>query len=158
MASVLILHPSDPTAASRAALRVALNLVAELPARLLVLGAVPPFSWSNRVTYGNQPDEPGTSLRRLEGELRDRVRAAGGEGAERLASYLTVVDDLAPAAVRVAADRRSDLVVMGYPGAGGWWGRLFRPAPERVAADAPCPVLLVRDGAVRAFPPPARAA
>lgn len=157
MASELYLHPSDPSAASRAALRVALELAAGRGARLLVLGTVLPYSWSNRVTYGNDPAEPETSLRQLEDELRDRVRQAGGEtlpGAE----YLTVVGDLPGAVVRVAAELRCDLVVMGSPRTVGWWERLVRSAPDRVAGSAPCPVLLVPEGGARTLALPVRAA
>jgi nucleotide-binding universal stress UspA family protein len=146
MAPALILHPSDSSPASDTALAVALGLAAEYHARLLVLGSVPPFSWSNRVTYGNQPLEPETSLQQVEHELRDRVRDKGE------VEYLTLVDDLVPAVLRTAKERKCDLIVMGQPEAGGWWGRLFRSPPEQVATSAPCPVLLVRADAIRAFP------
>jgi nucleotide-binding universal stress UspA family protein len=49
--------------------------------------------------------------------------------------------------VRVAAETKADLIVMGAQGRGGVELWLFGSATQQVVRAAPCPVLTVRGGA-----------
>jgi nucleotide-binding universal stress UspA family protein len=127
-----VLHPTDHTEASRAALRYAAALAHDYGARLLILHVV-----------------PGSGL----GPLPAVERRPCGDG-RVLVEYLLGQGDVAENVLRTARQRGCDLIVLGSRPAPRWWRWLRRGRAERIARSAPCPVLFVTP----AMTPPAGAA
>jgi nucleotide-binding universal stress UspA family protein len=134
----VILHPTDFSARSRSAFRLAQALARDHGARLLVVHVGMPL-----VVFGEGvlpvDDETNTlALRRQLGE----VRASAPE--VRLERRLILAEDPARAIVRLAAEEPCDLIVMGTHGRTGLRRALLGSFAEQVMRKAPCPVLTVR--------------
>jgi nucleotide-binding universal stress UspA family protein len=133
-----ILCPTDFSAHSDNALRLACALARDYSARVLVVHAVP----APVVPYVNGilPSQPSTSL---------------GECWEALGRYEVPEDDTdierrllqgepAEAIVAFARQTRCDLIVIGTHGRSGVGRLLMGSVAEAVLRDAPCPVLTVK--------------
>jgi nucleotide-binding universal stress UspA family protein len=141
-----VLVTTDFSETSKAAFPLARDVAAKFGARLLVAHVhedrMPPFV----VEYGQ------TAF----AELLDRQRKQAEEllaaaGRELGANVETVVADGVPHVeiVRVAEERKIDLIVMATHGRGYISHALMGSTTERVIRRAPCPVLVVRQESAR---------
>jgi nucleotide-binding universal stress UspA family protein len=143
-----IMLASDFSAASRPALRKALELARSTRARLLIVHAlspvipplmgegvyVSPTTW-NTIEAGARRAAQRQLARLLQAARKSGVRAQG------------LVIEGAPSAdriVRAARARRVDLLVVGTHGRTGLSRLVLGSVAARVVATAPCPVLTVR--------------
>jgi nucleotide-binding universal stress UspA family protein len=133
-----ILHPTDASACSREAFRLACSLARDHGARLIALRvtAVPDLVYEGYGTPGSPlaEEEYVAEARKDVGELRP---ADPGLALERR------VEEGDPAAeiLRVAAEAGADLIVMGTHGRTGLRHLLLGSVAEQVVRKAPCPVL-----------------
>jgi nucleotide-binding universal stress UspA family protein len=134
----LILHPTDFSENSRAALGVARSLALDLGARLLILHVSPPAILLDGTNAGEV--DPSVFRASLE-ELRDRLdgpdlkfpvetRFAPGFEREEI--------------LRTAQEIGCDLIVMGTHGRTGLSGLLMGSVAETVLSRASCPVMVVK--------------
>jgi universal stress protein A len=140
-----ILHPSDFTSFSRAALRKAIELAKSNHAELLLAHVVSPIV----PVPGDAYIAP-----QLYDEIAGSARASALKQLEKLAAQVKkarvrsrgFVLDGAPAEeiVRFAKARRVDLIVMGTHGRAGLAKLFVGSVADRVVASASCPVLTVR--------------
>jgi nucleotide-binding universal stress UspA family protein len=134
-----ILHPTDFSARSELALRLACALARDHRARLVLLHVVPrPVIVSSE---GVVPPPPVEDYReRAEEELhRLEVLDPAIQVEHRLEEGDAVIEILA-----VAEDTAADLIVMGTHGRTGVGRMLMGSVAEQVVRKAPCPVLTVR--------------
>jgi nucleotide-binding universal stress UspA family protein len=140
-----ILHPTDFSKASRAALTRAIAEAKARKAELLVLHVLAPIvpmmgeGYVDPTTYEQMTEAArGGSQKQL-----DRVVAQAKAGRVRVRGLL--VEGVAhEQIVRVARARRCELIVMGTHGRTGVARFFLGSVAARVAATAPCPVLTVR--------------
>jgi nucleotide-binding universal stress UspA family protein len=133
----LILHPTDFSDASEAALRVARSLARDLGARLLILHVMPSEIVVSEAVIPVDPATCRTALEakreRLDGpDLKHPVEVRLGQG--------TPADE----SVRVAQEVRCDLIVMGTHGRTGLGRLLLGSVAESVLQRADCPVIVVK--------------
>jgi nucleotide-binding universal stress UspA family protein len=151
-----ILHPTDYSPGSQAALCQAAALACAHGAGLVVLHVVPTLG-AGPVSYGEAASrrQPEGYHERLWEEFRSQVRWPAGLGHVEL---VLREGDPARAITLTAAELGCELIVMAghdRPGPGGW---LFRGVAERVLRRAPCSVLIVKENqtapAARSYPGP----
>ena len=140
-----ILHPSDFTSFSRAALRKAIEMAKSNRAELLLVHVVSPIV----PVPGDAYISP-----RMYDELAGSARAAAQKQLDKLAAQVkkarvksrSFVLEGAPAEeiVRFVKGRRVDLIVMGTHGRAGLAKLFVGSVADRVVASASCPVLTVR--------------
>ena len=140
-----ILHPSDFTSFSRAALRKAIEMAKSNRAELLLVHVVSPIV----PIPGDAYISP-----RMYDELAGSARAAAQKQLDKLAAQVkkarvksrSFVLEGAPAEeiVRFVKGRRVDLIVMGTHGRAGLAKLFVGSVADRVVAAASCPVLTVR--------------
>jgi universal stress protein A len=140
-----ILHPSDFTSFSRAALRKAIEMAKSNRAELLLVHVVSPIV----PIPGDAYISP-----RMYDELAGSARAAAQKQLDKLAAQVkkarvksrSFVLEGAPAEeiVRFVKGRRVDLIVMGTHGRAGLAKLFVGSVADRVVASASCPVLTVR--------------
>jgi nucleotide-binding universal stress UspA family protein len=139
-----ILHPSDFSPASRAALRLAQELARALKGELILCHAYEPLP----LAVGEAPVPPRILQEMMAGARRDARRAldrlarAAGKSRLRISTVLAE-GPAARAIVRAAQKRRAQLIVMGTHGRTGVQRLLLGSVAERVVRTAPCPVLTV---------------
>jgi nucleotide-binding universal stress UspA family protein len=137
-----ILHPTDFSDASRAALHIAADLARQYGASVLILHVAESLG-PEHITFG----EAGAQLQpegyrhRLEAEFEKLVPAAG---LDVPIEYLLTEGDSAAEIVRVAHERSCDLIVLGTHGRTGLRRLLGGSVAEHVVRVAPCPVLSIR--------------
>lgn len=139
-----ILCPVDFSETARAAMETAVELAARFDAELLLIHAYP-------IPGYTFPDGSAVASARMLQELADEAarhldewrELAVKAGAAKVAVD-TAVGDPAGEIVRIAADRKVDLVVMGTHGRTGIEHALMGSIAERVVRRAKCPVLTVR--------------
>jgi nucleotide-binding universal stress UspA family protein len=121
-----ILHPTDHSDSSRAALRYAVALAHDYGARLVILHVVKTLAPGATPLGGADPGEASRPSGRVPIEY---VLRQG----EPVATILST-----------ARERGCDLIVLGRRPCSGW-RRFFGPGrAERIIRDAPCPVLVVK--------------
>jgi nucleotide-binding universal stress UspA family protein len=121
-----ILHPTDHSDSSRAALRYAVALAHDYGARLIILHVVKTLAPGASPPVAADPSEASRPSGRVPIEY---VLRQG----ETVATILST-----------ARERCCDLIVLGRRGGGGW-RRFFGPGrAERIVRNAPCPVLVVK--------------
>jgi nucleotide-binding universal stress UspA family protein len=140
-----ILHPSDFTSFSRAALRKAIEMAKSNRAELLLVHVVSPIV----LVPGDAYISP-----KMYDELAGSARASALKQLEKLAALVKkarvrsrgFVLEGSPAEeiVRFAKGRRVDLIVMGTHGRAGLAKLFVGSVADRVVAAASCPVLTVR--------------
>jgi nucleotide-binding universal stress UspA family protein len=123
-----ILHPTDHSASSEAALRYAAALAHDYAARLLILAVTP--------TPGPEDPTPPRAGAAEASPARPPARVA--------LEYLVAHGDPVAVILRTAAEHRCDLIILGSGGDPGWKRWLRRSRAEQVIRHAPCPVLVVR--------------
>jgi len=133
-----VLHPTDFSASSDLAFRMACSLARDYGARLLVLHvAVPPT-----IVYaeGIVPPEPQESLDASREKLRRLCPRDPKVEVEHRLLEGEVVDEI----LRVAGETKSDVILMGTHGRTGLGRLLMGSVAEQVVRKAPCPVVTVR--------------
>jgi nucleotide-binding universal stress UspA family protein len=139
-----IVCATDFSDGSRAALRWALALARESPARLVLLHVL---DWPEMPEEG----EPFATtliatrdqwLEQLRTRLRDAVPADDRAAVEDVLVTGTPYREI----LRVAGDQQADLIVLGVQGRGAIDLRLFGSTTSEVLRRAACPVLTVRAG------------
>jgi nucleotide-binding universal stress UspA family protein len=137
-----ILHPTDFSASSHYAYRIALDLARLYQAPVVVLHVVETLGPEN-VTYGEATSqlEPESYRQRLQAELE---RTVGPPPAGVAIEFLLAEGNPETAIERTVAERHCDLIVMGTHGHTGL-SRLFMGSiAEKVVRRAPCPVLVCK--------------
>jgi nucleotide-binding universal stress UspA family protein len=148
-----ILHPTDFSARSEYAFRLACALARDHGARLIVLHVVPP---PQSVGYDEMPITSPLSpdyKKELEDKLRrfmavdPNLRVAG-----RLEEGFPADEIL-----RTAQETKADLIVMGTHGRTGLGRLLMGSVAEQVMRKAACPVLTVKTPVAESNPPAGQA-
>lgn len=140
-----ILHPSDFSAASRPALKTAVETAKTNAAELLIVHVLPPLpvvpdAYIAATTYDRlQRGHRASGQKQL-----DRLVANAKTAGARASGILLDVGVPAQQIARLAKSRRVDLIVMGTHGRTGLTRALLGSVATRVIAIAPCPVLTVR--------------
>jgi nucleotide-binding universal stress UspA family protein len=136
-----ILHPTDFSEASAAALSYAAELARHHGARLLIMHAVETLGPEN-VTFGEVASrlQPENYRQRLWEDLR-RVRPPR---ADVPVEYVLQEGQPEEAILRSAGEHGCDLIVMGSHGRRGWRRFLIGSVAEYVVRTARCPVLVVK--------------
>ena len=139
-----ILCPVDFSETARAAMDTAIELAAKFDGELVLVHAYP-------IPGYTFPDGSAVASARMLQELSDEAarhldewRALAEKAGAKKVSVETAVGDPAGEIVRVAADKKADLVVMGTHGRTGIEHALMGSIAERVVRRAKCPVLTVR--------------
>ncbi len=135
-----ILHATDYSAISEAALRTAGELAREHGAILVILHVVETLG-PEKLTYGevSQP-QPEAYRQRLWREIH-QVRP---QDSQTHVEYVLSEEDPVTAILRTAEKLGCDLIVLGTHGITGW-RRWFLPSvAEKVVRRATCPVLVVK--------------
>jgi nucleotide-binding universal stress UspA family protein len=138
-----VLHPTDFSRASRAALTRAIAEAKARKAELLVLHALTPIvpmaseGYLDPATYAQMTEAERAGARKQ----LDRV-VAQAKAARARARGMLVEGVAHEAIVRLA--RRCQLIVMGTHGRTGVARFFLGSVAARVSATAPCPVLIVR--------------
>lgn len=142
----LILVGTDGSETASLAVSEAADLAANLDAKLLILTAFPNGADTKLGEQAHNMPAPKhwRAARRAEAEavLAKAVDSLG----ETDVAVETVAQegDPAEAIIRVAEERRADIVVVGNKGMAGIKRFLLGSVPSRVATHAPCSVLIVR--------------
>jgi nucleotide-binding universal stress UspA family protein len=133
-----VLHPTDFSAHSQAAFRIACSLARDYGARLVVLHvAPPPVVVTDAVLVAWPSVEDRKPLLDKLGHLRPQDPNVAVE--HRLAE-----GDEAGEILRAAREVGADVVVMGTHGRSGLGRALMGSVAEQVVRKAPCPVLTVK--------------
>jgi nucleotide-binding universal stress UspA family protein len=139
-----ILHPTDFSAASRPALKKAIELAKKDRAALTLLHVMAPMIPAGNLyisprTYDEWAAATTESANKAMGGLLKRARAAAVK-----AKSIVLMGVPADVIVRTARTRRAALIVMGTHGRSGFSRFLLGSVASRVVATSPCPVLTVR--------------
>jgi nucleotide-binding universal stress UspA family protein len=141
-----ILCPVDFSECSLQALQYAMSMAQEADGRLTVLHVVAhEFEYDSDIVY-----DAGMSIRDflkkreevLRGRLQDAVAGATGFCVETLITNGKPWREV----LRIAAERQSDLIIMGIQGRGAADLWFFGSTTQHVVRDASCPVLTLRRG------------
>lgn len=139
-----IVHPTDFSAASRPALKKAIELAKKDRAALTLLHVMAPMIPAGNLyisprTYDEWAAATTESANKAMGGLLKRARAAAVK-----AKSIVLMGVPADVIVRTARTRRAALIVMGTHGRSGFSRFLLGSVASRVVATSPCPVLTVR--------------
>jgi nucleotide-binding universal stress UspA family protein len=139
-----ILHPTDFSKHSDAAFQFACSLAREYFAEILLVHVVEP-AFEIGVEGQTMPipsDEPEQARKRLEAvfPLDPHVKVRRE----------VVLGKPIDAIVRVAAESKADMIVMGTHGRGGFSRLLMGSVAEGVLRKVPCPVLFVKEPSTEA--------
>lgn len=134
-----ILHPTDFSEYSAAAMELAEALARRYGARIWIAHVAPPEEILHGAYFG-APPPPREDLATIEKKLyaikpADRTIPVG---------YALLRGDPADEIVRLARRENCDLIVMGTHGRSGLQRVLVGSVAERVLRRAPCPVLTIR--------------
>jgi nucleotide-binding universal stress UspA family protein len=137
-------HPTDFSAASRPALKKAIELAKKDRAALTLLHVMAPMIPAGNLyisprTYDEWAAATTESANKAMGGLLKRARAAAVK-----AKSIVLMGVPADVIVRTARTRRAALIVMGTHGRSGFSRFLLGSVASRVVATSPCPVLTVR--------------
>lgn len=140
-----ILHPSDFSAASWAAFKVAVAMAKKNRARLLVAHVLPPIPTVPDVYLASRIHEGLLRAHRAQSQkqltrLVARARRVGVRATGLLLDFGVVHERIA----RLARRQRAQLIVVGTHGRTGLTKMTLGSVAERVVTTAPCPVLTVR--------------
>ena len=140
-----ILHPSDFSAASNAALKKAIEMAKASRAELLIVHVINPIvpvageGYVSPRMYEDLAASTRAWARKQLDRLLARARKSGVRG-----KGVLVEGAAHEQIVRIAKARRADLVVMGTHGRSGFAKLFLGSVAGRVVAAAPCPVLTVK--------------
>lgn len=139
-----ILHPSDFSPSSKAALQMASSLARDHGSRLIVLHVVLTLG-PELVTAGDASSklEPEDYQAKLWAELKSLLVDETGVKVE----YILAEGDPRDQILRVAAEHSVGMIVMGTHGRTGLQRLLMGSVAEQVLRNAACPVLIVKANA-----------
>ena len=137
-----ILHPTDFSAHSEYAFRLASSLARDYGARLIELHVLerPLFIHGGVMTAPPEPPPPEEQRQAIREQLQ-RIKAT--DPAISI-EHLLEEGDPATGILQVAKERSCDLIVMGSHGRTGLGRLLLGSVAEQVVRKAPCPVLTVK--------------
>ena len=135
-----ILHPTDFSDLSQAALHYAADMAHDHGGRLLILHAVETLGPEN-VTYGDVSRLQPAAYRQ---RLWDDLHKVKPPRSDIEVEYLLSEQAPAAAIVQVAAEKAIDLIVMASHGRTGLRRLLMGSVAEKVLRAAHCPVLVVK--------------
>ncbi len=140
-----VLHPSDFTSFSRAALRKAIEMAKANRAELLLVHVVSPVVPVPGDAYISPKlyDDLAGSARAYAQKQLDKLLAQVKKARVKSRGFM-LEGPPAEEIVRFARARRVDLIVMGTHGRAGLAKLLVGSVADRVVAAASCPVLTVR--------------
>lgn len=135
-----ILHPSDFSDYSESAFQLACSIARDSGAKLIVLHVASP---SGFVTHGEMHRmlDDRNDLRQ---ELEDRLHRLQPAEANVQVEHLLVEGNPTDEILRVAEERKCDLIVIGTHGRTGFAKLLMGSVSEEILRRASCPVLSVR--------------
>jgi universal stress protein A len=141
-----ILHPSDFTSFSRAALRKAIELAKANRAELFLVNVVSPVVPVPGDAYisAKMYDDLAGSARAFALKQLDKLSAQVKKARVKKSRAFVLEGAPAEEIVRFARGRRVDLIVMGTHGRAGLAKLFVGSVADRVVAAASCPVLTVR--------------
>jgi len=140
-----ILHPSDFSAASNAALKKAIEMAKASRAELLIVPVINPIvpvageGYVSPKMYEDLAASTRAWARKQLDRLLVKAKKSGVRGKGVLAEG-AAHEQIA----RIAKTKRADLVVMGTHGRSGFAKLFLGSVAGRVVAAAPCPVLTVK--------------
>jgi len=130
-----VLFPTDFSPQAEHAFPYAFSLAQEHQAHLIFLHVVQPTG--SEATFNND-----RALRYTSARLRELMARAAGLAQEP--EFIVETGDAAEAIVKVATDRRAEVVVLGVRGPARWSDRIGWSTAYSVVREARCPVLTVR--------------
>jgi nucleotide-binding universal stress UspA family protein len=133
-----ILCPTDFSAPSQEAFRIACSLARDYGAKLILLHVK--SREPNPSGVMTMPPEPPDVYEERQRQLNAIQAAVPGIQLERQLVIGNEVEDI----LRTAADKKCDLIVMGTHGRTGLRRLLMGSVAEKVLREAPCAVLTVR--------------
>ncbi|HEY1375200.1 MAG TPA: universal stress protein [Gemmataceae bacterium] len=134
-----ILHPTDFSDNSAAALELAGAVARDYGARLVIVHVKPPPVVASGVMTPEPPDPPEHAA-----ELRRRLDTCGPATPGVPVEHVMLAGDAAAEIVRLATDEGFDLIVLGTHGRTGLGRLVMGSVAEKVLRWAPCPVLTVK--------------
>lgn len=141
-----LLHPTDLSADSQGAFRLACALARHYDARLILLTVFPqPITGAEEVD-NTRPDS-------IADDLLDQLRGLNPDPAIRV-DYQVAEGHTAKMILAAAEEAQADLIVMGTHGRTGLRRVLMGSVAEEVSRQATCPVLTVRGSLPSAPDPP----
>jgi nucleotide-binding universal stress UspA family protein len=144
-ASILVGTDGSDTATT--AVRYAIDLAAQLGARLLIVSAYEPVA--DQRLRGDSVEVP-QDLQWMVNPREDVLAMLEQERADAASAGVSEVEtyarqgDAADAVLDVAEEQRTDLIVVGNKGMTGAKRFLLGSVPNKVSHHAPCSVLIVR--------------
>jgi nucleotide-binding universal stress UspA family protein len=140
-----ILHPSDFSRASSAALKKAIEMAKAARAELLVVHVVSPVAPIAGEGYVSPKmyEEIAASTRAWAQKQLDKLLAKAKQAGVRAKGFV-LEGSAHEQIVRFARSKRADLLVMGTHGRSGLAKLFLGSVAGRVVAAAPCPVLTVK--------------
>jgi nucleotide-binding universal stress UspA family protein len=137
-----ILVAMDGSDLSEKALRLACSLGTSLNAELVVLHVVPMLV-SATPYHDTVSDRPFLSLQKVGEDIIARAKQTALESNCKVTDLITQGDP-ASRIIDIASEREIDLIVIGSRGIGGIKRLFVGSISNKVANQAPCPVLIVR--------------
>ena len=134
-----ILLATDGSPASVPASDQAIDLAAQVGARLLVVSVMPSSRQPSEATSDDRTSDTRDSLSAQVQGIVQRARAAGAD-----ATYLVWEGDAGEAIVAAADAECADLIVVGSHGRSGVTRFLIGSVSDYVVRNAHCPVMVVR--------------
>jgi nucleotide-binding universal stress UspA family protein len=135
-----ILHPTDFSRNSESAFHMACALARDYGARLVLLHVKP----LPTVAYGEFGALPPEATDHME-ELKERLARVQPDDPQIVVERFVVEGEIAWEILRMAEQRKTDLIVMGTHGRGGLSRLLMGSVAELVVRKAGCPVLTVKN-------------
>jgi len=138
-----ILVPTDGSASSRLALFNAVEIAKLTGAEIILLHVTftPQAYWGNNLAYGvtisqEELEQLGTeiiqeTMKNLDSTVKVSPQIITGSPAQSI--------------IKMAADAKIDLIIMGSHGHGPFSGAFLGSVSQRVLAKASCPVMVVKD-------------
>ena len=149
MSAKTILFPTDFSTASDAALVHAEALARQSGARLLIVHVEePPLAYGGGELYYGLPQPDSERILKMLEDVRPK------DPAVPFAHRITMGDP-AGEIVRIAADEKAEMIVLGTHGRTGMVRLLMGSVAEAIVRRAPCPVLVYRETAERLARKPA---
>ena len=143
MPTKTILFPTDFSTASDAALVHAEALAKSSGASLLIVHVEePPLAYGGGELYYGLPEPDSERIQKMLDDVRPRDPAVPF-------THRLTMGDPAGEIVRIAADERAEMIVLGTHGRTGMTRLLMGSVAEAIVRRAPCPVLVYREAAER---------
>ena len=139
MAAKTILFPTDFSTASDAALAHAETLAKQAGAKLLIVHIEePPLAYGGGELYYGLPEPNSARIRNMLEDVKPTDPAVPFE-------HRLTMGDPAAEVVRIAAEDKVEMIVMGTHGRTGLTRMLMGSVAEAIVRQSPCPVLTYRE-------------